>query len=259
LDHFITDTGTKYAMNLMDDEDRESHLRYSLQRLDDQAPEGEEHLKHCAVCTWCPELNLAEVTALKGNFWKVCGFSRNNRNYLYPEETLYLLEKSRLLVKLADTIIQIPTLYQQVLGAISLPCYLVYAKLKNLDYICRRHSEHVRCFSCDTDIYDFLVANPTVTLLDCLVSFDVFIPSSKFVKRLASSTTATAYIVITNGRQTFSPQVMIKLLEEAGDIPVTFAVYLPSGSIILEEFTNALQAIQWKSVENDVDSNESRI
>ena len=49
--------------------------------------------KTIAVGCWNPLTGLVEVTKMRGNFWKICGFSIQQKNYLYPEEALYLAEK----------------------------------------------------------------------------------------------------------------------------------------------------------------------
>ena len=46
--------------------------------------------------------------------------------------------------------------YDSVVSAVSIPCYLTYAKLKSLEYIVFRHSKTIHAFGGDEDVYDFL-------------------------------------------------------------------------------------------------------
>ena len=88
------------------------------------------HKKHVAEATWLDDAGLAEITKMRGNFWKQSGFSINRRNFLYPEESLRLAEKSQIVIKYENKIIPVSLFYQIVIRRISLPCYLAYIKLK---------------------------------------------------------------------------------------------------------------------------------
>jgi hypothetical protein len=61
------------------------------------------------------------------------GKTENRKNYLYPEEGLYLYEKNLLVIVDEEDEAKIypkEFLYQLIIQTISLPCYLCYAKLK---------------------------------------------------------------------------------------------------------------------------------
>jgi hypothetical protein len=86
--------------------------------------------KWMAIADWQPESCLAEITTMKGNFWKVTGFNVGAHNYLYPEEALLLCEKRRMLVERGGEIVELPQLYPLVLQTVPLACHLTYMKLK---------------------------------------------------------------------------------------------------------------------------------
>lgn len=153
--------------------------------------------ENVAIGCYNPAISLVEVTKMKGNFWKVSGFSVQQRNFLYPEEALYLAEKCAL--KILDTEkaqINFTTFYQLVVAKVTLPGYLTYAKLRNLDYITFRHRKQVKCFGGDDDVYNYLKANPTMTLLDSLVSYDVHPYGSNFSKNVERRPKPVSYVVV---------------------------------------------------------------
>jgi hypothetical protein len=86
--------------------------------------------KWMAISQWQPESCLAEITTMKGNFWKVTGFNVGSHNYLYPEEALLLCEKRRMLVEREGEIVELPQLYPLVLQTVPLACHLTYMKLR---------------------------------------------------------------------------------------------------------------------------------
>jgi len=67
---------------------------------------------------------------MRGNFWRICGFVINRKQFLYPEEALYLVEKSQLLIFVDGKIISPNEFYEKVILIIPLYCYLVYARLR---------------------------------------------------------------------------------------------------------------------------------
>ena len=73
---------------------------------------------------------LVEVTKMRGNFWRVHGFSENQKSLLYPEEALYLVERQTLYVENNGELFKFKDLYEKVLSIIPLACYLTYLKLK---------------------------------------------------------------------------------------------------------------------------------
>lgn len=147
----------------------------------------ERRRKHQAHVIWKPECGRAEVVRLTGNFWKTHGFSKAGINYLHAEEVMYLHQKDRLYVEHLGSIIDDQTLFGFVLTSIPLACYLAYVKLKvgtvlciecfiswlantialflqGLEYIITRHTEHLRCWSSEVDLYG------NIHLIDILIN-----------------------------------------------------------------------------------------
>ena len=50
---------------------------------------------------------------------------------------------------------------------------------------------------------------------------------------------------IRNGNLTFPSSLMLRLLDEAAGVPLIFAAVMPTGTVILEEFTDALSSLKW--------------
>lgn len=88
--------------------------------------------KNMTHAVWHPELQLAEVIRLTGNFWKNHGFCIDSKSYLYPEEALYLFQKDRVYVELDSAILEQKELYDQVLQCIPHSNFLTYLRLKVL-------------------------------------------------------------------------------------------------------------------------------
>lgn len=93
--------------------------------------------KKTAVAAWQSKLSLFEIFQIKGNFWKKTGFSEGGKNYLYPEEALYLLEKRQIALcrSIEDLNQQIyltkEEAYDLILDSVlDLAAYLIYVKLK---------------------------------------------------------------------------------------------------------------------------------
>ena len=114
------------------EEEVDATLLNSIKDIDDGEVNKEEdrHRKWMAQGNWVANLRLVEVTKMKGNFWKNCGFSIKDRNYLYPEEALFLCEKKQFLVENEGKALGNRALYDLVLGCMSYPCYLAYVRLK---------------------------------------------------------------------------------------------------------------------------------
>jgi hypothetical protein len=112
--------------------------------------------EHTAAGThWDEGLGLAEVRDMRGNFWRTHGFSMNRKNMLHPEETLYLYETGKLQLYVEGEKVVFHEFYELIINLISLPCYLTYTKLKNLDYIVMRYhrSGAPLSFKNDDEIY----------------------------------------------------------------------------------------------------------
>ena len=85
--------------------------------------------------------NSIEVIKMKGNFWKTHGYSVKAQSFLYPEESLYLLEKGKIVIhnEKSENVL-LPSYYASVIDKIDLACYLAYIKLKV------RNSFGLNCF-----------------------------------------------------------------------------------------------------------------
>ena len=55
--------------------------------------------KKVAEGVWHESLGVVELSTLRGNFWRVTGYTANSRQLLNPEEALLLVEKSLLIVR----------------------------------------------------------------------------------------------------------------------------------------------------------------
>jgi hypothetical protein len=88
--------------------------------------------KHISKGKWLSQLSIIEMIVIKGNYWRIMGKTENGKNYLYPEEALYLSEKNLLVIVDEDggKMYSKEIFYQLIIETISLPCYLCYSKLK---------------------------------------------------------------------------------------------------------------------------------
>lgn len=89
----------------------------------------ERRKKNYAQGQWISDLKLVELTVLKGNIWKFMGFSRDKKNYFYPEEAMFLVQQDKLEVCCGDRRVELAELYALVVDSISFPCFLTYSKL----------------------------------------------------------------------------------------------------------------------------------
>lgn len=137
------------------------------------------------------------------------GFSNQARNYLYPEEAVYLVERYLLLINRGNEYIDYDILFENMLDYVPLPCYLAYVKLKMLDYIVFRHRKKLCCISGDEDIYNLLKDNPTETLLQCITSFDIYPHDSNFSKRNRCEGKPLAHVIVSNSDSIPRARIMV--------------------------------------------------
>lgn len=194
---------------------------------------------------WLPDLGVAEINKAAGNYWRTTGYAINARCFLYPEEALFLLEEKKIVVEENGVTLSLQSFYERVLGIIPLPCYLTYLKLKSLDYIIQRHKKQIGVFSNDHDVFKRMKQFPDRRMLDEIASFDIFVNTAEWSKNRAVELKPAAFVVVTTGAETFLPNTVLELLQQAGDIPLLFAVVSPSGFVILHEFTNAEVSLDW--------------
>ena len=138
------------------------------------------------------------------------GFAIHARNFMYPEEALYLTERYQLYVERNGNYFPFDSMYEQALKWIPLQCYLTYVKLKSLDYIVFRHRDTLTCVSDEAEILQLLLKNPSKSLLDCLVSFDIYPHSSNFSKKHRRDQNPLAFVVIFDGSMIPSARIMVK-------------------------------------------------
>lgn len=198
-----------------------------------------------ATAIWSSELGLAEVVKMKGNFWKTTGFSINQRSFLYPEEALLLYDKKSILLLVESNRVSISTFYELVLEKIPLSCYLVYVKLKNLEYIVYRHKKRLVTLTNEEEAIQMISTSSSKPLLDVLVSYRIFVHAKDWAKSKIEITTPSAYVIVTTSRVSFSPQLTMRILDAADGVPVIFAVVYGTGFVQLEEYTDAEQSLDW--------------
>jgi hypothetical protein len=206
---------------------------------------------------WDADGNYLVVTLHKGNFFRWAGTTINSVELLYPEEALYCVEKAQLYVhrdgdKLAK--VKSSVFYEAVMEKVPQECYLAYSKLRALEYVVRRHKRDIAhelyAFKSEMDAYIYLKAHPELTVLDAMVSFRVYVARSGRSKRTLDKGTCgpcDAYVVVTTADHTLSPRLMLTLLEEAKGVPVLVAALMPTGYMMLEEFTDADVSLSWEN------------
>ena len=186
---------------------------------------------------------------------------------LNPEESLLLVERGQLRVKSSpDADKHIPTslFYRKILKTVPLAANLVYAKLKSLDYVVLRHKYRncdesgknlsIRAFSCDADIHRVLKeADPKAPLLETIIAFDVYPNTSSWSKKVIRSWSSgetgakppCGHVVVLTGDWTINGRLMAYLLKASKGVPIICAAVLPSGNLILEEFTDGTRSLNW--------------
>jgi len=137
--------------------------------------------------------------------------------------------------------------YEEVITHIQLEVYIAFVKLKTLEYVAFRHSEQVRSFRDDRDVYAYMKTHKQ-SLLNSVVSYDLHLNDHLFSKKGALERKPVGYVVILKGDWTFSARLMISLLDEAKGVPIIFAAVMPSGNVLLEEFTDALDSLNWENI-----------
>jgi hypothetical protein len=203
---------------------------------------------------WLEENKLALITDIHGKFWRMMGFTCNGKSLLQPEEALFLLERGQLIVEKhmldADENEKLHPHHRRyilsdfydliVKETIPFDCYLVYLKLRSLNYVVVRHIKQ-RIVAIDSD--EFLLELKTrfdcTRLLDAAVSFNIYMNSREFKKTNLVTTGPLAHVIVISGRHTLSAHTIIQLLDESSEIPIVFAFICPSGSVLLEEFADA--------------------
>ncbi|XP_076844735.1 tRNA-splicing endonuclease subunit Sen54 [Brachyhypopomus gauderio] len=104
------------------------------------AEERVERLGNLVSAEWIPEEKLVKLLSPAGKFWQTMGFSDQGKQYLLPEEALYLMECGSVQVHYKDLPLSIQESYERFLSpeTITLQQYQVFGHLKRLGYVVNR-------------------------------------------------------------------------------------------------------------------------
>ncbi|XP_042360851.1 tRNA-splicing endonuclease subunit Sen54 [Plectropomus leopardus] len=99
-----------------------------------------EKLGNLVKATWSPSEQIVELQSPAGKFWQTMGFSANGKQYLLPEEALYLMECGNVQVFYRGLPLSIQDGYERFLSSstVSLQQYQVFGHLKRLGYVVHR-------------------------------------------------------------------------------------------------------------------------
>ncbi|XP_022064972.1 tRNA-splicing endonuclease subunit Sen54 [Acanthochromis polyacanthus] len=99
-----------------------------------------ERLGNLVKAIWIPSDQIVELQSPAGKFWQTMGFSENGKQYLLPEEALYLMECGNVQVFYRDLPLSIQDGYERFLSSatVSLQQYQVFGHLKRLGYVVHR-------------------------------------------------------------------------------------------------------------------------
>ncbi|XP_033827670.2 tRNA-splicing endonuclease subunit Sen54 [Periophthalmus magnuspinnatus] len=99
-----------------------------------------ERLGSLVKGVWIPEEQIIELQTPAGKFWQTMGFSAKGKQYLLPEEALFLMECGNVQVFYQDLPFSIQDGYENFLSSksITFQQYLVYGHLKRLGYVVLR-------------------------------------------------------------------------------------------------------------------------
>ncbi|XP_052405712.1 tRNA-splicing endonuclease subunit Sen54 [Carassius gibelio] len=99
-----------------------------------------ERLGNLVKAVWIPDERLVELQSPAGKFWQTMGFSERGKQYLLPEEALYLMECGNVQVFYRDLPLSIQEGYERFLSreTVTLHQYQVFGHLKRLGYVVNR-------------------------------------------------------------------------------------------------------------------------
>ncbi|KAM4597985.1 tRNA-splicing endonuclease subunit Sen54 isoform 2-T2 [Polymixia lowei] len=120
-----------------DSEQQRQHLQQSLdEHWSLVSEERVERLGNLVKALWVPCDQIVELESPAGKFWQTMGFSANGKQYLHPEEALYLME----CVFYRDLPLSIQEGYERLLSSktMTLQQYQVFGHLKRLGYVVNR-------------------------------------------------------------------------------------------------------------------------
>ena len=203
--------------------------------------------KHITEAIWWPDQKIVEIKKLKGNFWKKMGETFDGRNFLHPEEALFLLEQGLIIIydkieMFQDSKFLLNTFYDMIVKNVSpYQAYLVYGKLKSLNYIVKRYKKgKISVVDSDEFFSQSLNLSPNEKLIDTAVSYNIYHSSPSISKKMLKEAIPCAHVIVTTYMYTFSAYYMLKLIDEAAGVPIIFAIVYSNGSVCLEEFNDSL-------------------
>ncbi|XP_061606294.1 tRNA-splicing endonuclease subunit Sen54 isoform X2 [Phyllopteryx taeniolatus] len=124
-----------------DSEEQRKRLEQSLnEHWGLVSEERVERLGNLVKAVWIPSEQLVELQSPAGKFWQTMGFSASGKQYLLPEEALYLMECGSIQVFYQDLPLSIQDGFEWFLSSstVSLQQYQVFGHLKRLGYVVHR-------------------------------------------------------------------------------------------------------------------------
>lgn len=103
-------------------------------------------IKHMAVADWDAQRSMACIVQQRGNAMQSMGVFTDGKQWLYPEEALFLVDKGCLDLRMQGMPISFQHAWALTFGcenALSLEEYLVFVHLRRAGYVVRRVSELV--------------------------------------------------------------------------------------------------------------------
>ncbi|KAF7659075.1 hypothetical protein LDENG_00003720 [Lucifuga dentata] len=99
-----------------------------------------ERLGNLVKAKWIPGEQVVELQSPAGKFWQTMGFSADGKQFLLPEEALYLMECGNVQVFHHDLPLSIQDGYKRFLSSntVTLQQYQVFGHLKRLGYVVNR-------------------------------------------------------------------------------------------------------------------------
>ncbi|XP_053148982.1 tRNA-splicing endonuclease subunit Sen54 isoform X2 [Hemicordylus capensis] len=99
-----------------------------------------ERLGSLVKAEWKPQEDIVELKSPAGKFWHTMGFAEHGKQFLLPEEALYLLECGSIQLFYKDLPLSVQEAYENLLSqkSLSLLKYQVFSHLKRLGYIVMR-------------------------------------------------------------------------------------------------------------------------
>ncbi|KAJ8389162.1 hypothetical protein AAFF_G00123680 [Aldrovandia affinis] len=125
-------------------EPQQERLEHSLEEhWNLLSEERVERLGNLVKAVWIPVEGVVKLQSPAGKFWQTMGFSEHGKQFLLPEEALYLMECGNVQVFYHDLPLSIQEGYEHFLspGTVSLQQYQVFGHLKRLGYVVTRFNE----------------------------------------------------------------------------------------------------------------------